>query len=88
MIMKEDTYKKSWEELPQKFFRDEDGNYWECTANFDGKNFMVPAPVWAGNINFYLFEGPNIFIEPTRKPLCDVPIMRSGGKPADGGISY
>lgn len=83
--MKEDTYKKSWEELPQKFFRDEDGNYWECTANFDGKNFMVPAPVWAGNINFYLFEGPNIFIEPTRKPLCDVPIMRSGGKPADGG---
>lgn len=33
---------------------------------------------------FYLFEGPNIFIEPTRKPLCDVPALKAGGKVADG----
>ena len=70
--------------IPSKFVQDSEGNYWESRGNIGGSTLMVPAPEWAGNINFYLFEGPNIFIEPTRKPLCDVPIVRAGGKSTDG----
>ena len=71
--------------IPSKFIQDSEGNYWESRGKVGGADFLVPAPEWAGNINFYLFEGPNIFIEPTRKPLCDVPLLKAGGKPAEGG---
>lgn len=70
--------------IPSKFIQDSEGNYWESRGKVGGADFLVPAPEWAGNINFYLFEGPNIFIEPTRKPLCDVPALKAGGKVADG----
>ncbi|MBQ7593070.1 MAG: hypothetical protein IJU48_01800 [Synergistaceae bacterium] len=79
----EENKPSSWV-LPQKFYRDEQGRYWENNV-LGGKNFLVPAPIWAGNINPYLFEGPTIFIMSQRKPLCDVPMMRAGGKVADGG---
>lgn len=37
------------------------------------------------NINAYLVEAPDIFIESNKLPLCDVPKMTTGNRPADGG---
>ena len=40
----------------------------------------------ANNINAYLIDASNIWIESRNKPLCDVPAMSSGGKPVEGGF--
>jgi len=37
------------------------------------------------NINGYLIEAPNIFIESRTKPICDVPEIGIGNKPIDDG---
>ena len=37
------------------------------------------------NINSYLMEAPDIFIESRTVPLCDVPKIRFGSMPRDGG---
>lgn len=37
------------------------------------------------NINPYLVDGPNILVKSRNKPICDVPKMVYGNKPADGG---
>lgn len=37
------------------------------------------------NINPYLIEADNIFIESRSNPICDVPEMTTGNRPADGG---
>lgn len=37
------------------------------------------------NINAYLLDAPNVFIEGRRTPLCDVPNMIFGNMPNDGG---
>ena len=37
------------------------------------------------NINAYLVEAPDIFIESNKQPLCAVPKMTTGNRPADGG---
>lgn len=37
------------------------------------------------NINAYLMDSPNIFIESRTKPLCEVPKMIRGNQPTDGG---
>ena len=37
------------------------------------------------NINTYLIDAPNVFIETRNKPLCNVPVMTTGNRPADGG---
>lgn len=39
----------------------------------------------AENINAYLVDAPDIFIESNKLPLCDVPKMTTGNRPADGG---
>ena len=39
----------------------------------------------AKNINPYLLDAPNLFIESRSKPLCAVPLMTTGNRPADGG---
>ena len=39
----------------------------------------------ADNINGYLLNAPNVFIEKRMKPLCDVPQMMLGGQPIDDG---
>lgn len=39
----------------------------------------------ATNINAYLMDAPNVFIESRNKPLCDVPAIRKGNQPTDGG---
>ena len=37
------------------------------------------------NINAYLIDAPETFIESRNKPICDVPKMTTGNRPADGG---
>ena len=37
------------------------------------------------NINAYLIDAPEIIVNSSTKPLCDVPLMIYGNKPADGG---
>ncbi|OUQ58988.1 methylase [Flavonifractor sp. An112] len=39
----------------------------------------------ASNINRYLFDGENILVRSRNKPICEVPKMIYGNKPADGG---
>lgn len=39
----------------------------------------------AANINPYLIDAPSIWIDSRSKPLCDVPEMTTGNRPADGG---
>ncbi|MBR4032466.1 MAG: class I SAM-dependent DNA methyltransferase [Clostridia bacterium] len=38
------------------------------------------------NINAYLMDAPNIIVGNRSTPLCDVPSMKSGGKPVEGGF--
>ncbi len=38
------------------------------------------------NINPYLVEGETIFIEGRTMPICSVPKLQNGGKPAEGGF--
>ena len=39
----------------------------------------------ANNINSYLMDAPNVFVESHSKPLANVPPMRFGSMPRDGG---
>ena len=39
----------------------------------------------ASNINAYLMDAPNVFIESHPHPLCSVPAIRKGNQPTDGG---
>ncbi|MGL6225502.1 MAG: class I SAM-dependent DNA methyltransferase [Thermoguttaceae bacterium] len=47
---------------------------------FDGERKTV-----ASHINPYLIDAPDIMVESRSTPLCDVPHMVYGNKPADGG---
>ena len=42
-------------------------------------------PLIVDNINGYLLDADNIFVESRNKPLCDVPEIGIGNKPIDGG---
>ena len=37
------------------------------------------------NINGYLLDADNVFVESRKKPICDVPEIGIGNKPIDGG---
>ena len=37
------------------------------------------------NINAYLVDAPDVFVEARSKPLCDVPTLTKGNQPSDGG---
>ena len=39
----------------------------------------------AKNINAYLIDADNVFVESRSKPICDVPTIGIGNKPIDGG---
>ena len=47
--------------------------------------FNGDSKVRAANINAYLVDGDNILVRSRNKPLCAVPAMIYGNKPADGG---
>lgn len=49
----------------------------------NGTDELVQAEV--ANINAYLVAGPDIYIEPSTKPMFDAPTMFWGNKPVDGG---
>lgn len=44
-----------------------------------------PHAVSAANINPYLVDAPNVVLENRTGPICNVPKMINGSKPADGG---
>jgi type II restriction/modification system DNA methylase subunit YeeA len=44
-----------------------------------------PVEQEVGNINAYLVDAPELFIQNTSKPICDVPGMSFGSMPRDGG---
>ncbi|HRH82260.1 MAG TPA: hypothetical protein PLW81_14565 [Thiobacillaceae bacterium] len=44
-----------------------------------------PHAVPAKNINAYLVDAPDISLENRSSPLCNVPAMRFGSMPRDGG---
>ena len=58
-----------------------------CTENnkpktiYDGENRIV-----ASNINAYLIDADDIFVESRQHPLCEVPEIGIGNKPIDGGF--
>lgn len=40
------------------------------------------------NINAYLIDAPDIFVESNKRPICKVPEMIYGNKPTDGGFLF
>ena len=48
---------------------------------YDGERIIK-----ADNINGYLVDADDIFIEARTNPICDVPQMLNGGKPTEGGF--
>ena len=50
------------------------------------KLFEGNAVVEAKNINAYLIDFDNVFVEGRRNPLCGVPKIGIGNKPVDGGF--
>ena len=48
---------------------------------YDGERIIK-----ADNINGYLVDADDIFIEARANPICDVPQMLNGGKPTEGGF--
>ena len=60
--------------------------------NTDGQETVPPCRIFDGdnvefaeNINAYLVNAPDVFIESRTKSLCDVPNIGIGNKPIDGG---
>ena len=56
-------------------------------------NVNVPKTIYdndkqkgAENINAYLIDAPDVFINSRSVPVCEVPQMKSGGKPVEGGF--
>jgi hypothetical protein len=63
-------------------------------ANFDTKNKVLfeyddikgePQAIQVKNINPYLVDAKDIFIEKRRKPICNIPEIAFGSMPNDGG---
>ena len=48
---------------------------------YDGHDVMEVS-----NINAYLMDGENVFVESRSKPICNVPEIGIGNKPIDGGF--
>ena len=57
-----------------------DGNFDEKKYLYSNNNVKKVA-----NINAYLKDAPNVFVERIRKPIFDVPKMHKGCQPTDGG---
>ena len=48
--------------------------------------YSAERPFVANNINAYLIDAPSVFIESTKKPLCNVPDLVFGSMPNDNGF--
>ncbi len=60
----------------------------ECNATTKRIYISDSQVIQAKNINPYLIDAPNIWVESRNKPLCDVPEMIYGSKPTDGGFLF
>ncbi len=49
------------------------------------KIFTENSIIYASNINSYLVDAPDVFVEKRSSPLCDVPYIDYGSMPNDGG---
>ena len=56
-----------------------------CNDNRDKIIFDNGQQIKANNINAYLIDAPDEFIVSCNKPICEVPEMTTGNRPADGG---
>ncbi|MBE6389223.1 MAG: class I SAM-dependent DNA methyltransferase [Lentisphaerae bacterium] len=74
---------------PKRIFNtDENGNVRINTENCSSIRTNPYKSVPVRNINAYLTDAPDVFIESRNKPLCDVPEMVYGSKPTDGGFLF
>ncbi len=48
--------------------------------------YSAERPLIVENINAYLVDADNIFVESRTNPLCDIPKIGIGNKPIDGGF--
>jgi type I restriction-modification system DNA methylase subunit len=51
----------------------------------DKKIYQGSAYTKATNISPYLVDAPSVIVRPSKKPLCNVPEMKFGSQPRDGG---
>ena len=58
---------------------------WFSSWNKDNKKYIFDnnLKTEAKNINGYLLDAPNIFLDINSKPLCNVPLMKNGNVPLD-----
>lgn len=57
-----------------------------CTPNNNKRKLYTNERMQlVDNINAYLIDAPNVFIESKNQPICNVPKMTTGNRPADGG---
>ena len=57
-----------------------------CAQSYSPKIiFTADRAQVVNNINGYLLDAPDIFVEKRSKPLCCVPEMNKGSQPTDGG---
>ena len=54
---------------------------WDYGKNLKGNGFEYGSK----RINPYLVDGPDVWIEKRRTPICEVPSMHFGNQPIDGG---
>lgn len=54
-------------------------------TNKDKYIYTSTLKIKTDNINGYLLDGPNVYINKQSKPICDVPQIRRGSDPVDGG---
>ena len=58
-----------------------------CTPNNNKRKLYTNERMQlVDNINAYLIDAPNVFIESCNNPICNVPKICSGGKPVEGGF--
>lgn len=60
------------------------------TAKIESDKYIYTSdrPLKAKNINPYLMDAPNIFVDSRTKPICKVPAMVYGSKPTDNGYFF
>ena len=66
--------------------RNDTNSYFLSPKSYKKKIFLNESQfIEAKNINGYLLDAPDIFIESRSKPLCNVPPISKGCQPTDGG---
>ncbi len=57
-------------------------------SNRQKRLYSSERMLYVENINFYLIEAPNVFVESRTASICNVPQMVYGNKPTDGGFLF